>query len=554
MSHIKDITIHNYRGIKNLYQDFGNEKFIVLIGRGDSGKSTILSAIHAVLSPSWNLTFTDLDFYNQDTNTPILIEATITELPKEFLKESKYGLYLLNDLDTEEETSDYFIKICLTVDDTLEPHWVVKARPESSMEDKTISAADRALLAVNYITDYTDNHFSYNRQSPLYALTKAKLEDGTTIERIKSSLLRSMTAEVEQDSHLSPLNSPLADLKKTATLLGLDINDLKAQIDIKENPYTGNSLALHNGSLPYRLQGKGSKRLMSIAIQSELTKRGGIVLVDELEQGLEPDRIVTLVRILKAVEHGQVFVTTHSVNVVIEAAWHNLFVINKGATQLQQVPQELDGCRRTNPQALFAKEVICCEGKTEFGFIRGIDTWLRKNNMPPFSSKGIVCVDANGGDKMYTYAVHLKQLGIDSCVFADDDKPDELSEKKKDATALGIPLYLCEKGLCLEAQIMKDIPWNKVTEILACNQEDFPAQNIDISDDLNSRIKLAMDDASQKDIRNEITLLAVSKKHPWFKHIPGGEFLAGIVMDSIDAIYDESALKKNIQELNRWQN
>ena len=174
--------------------------------------------------------------------------------------------------------------------------------------------------------------------------------------------------------------------------------------------------------------------------------------------------------------------------------------------------------------------------------------------MPPFSSKGIVCVDANGGDKMYTYAVHLKQLGIDSCVFADDDKPDELSEKKKDATALGIPLYLCEKGLCLEAQIMKDIPWNKVTEILACNQEDFPAQNIDISDDLNSRIKLAMDDASQKDIRNEITLLAVSKKHPWFKHIPGGEFLAGIVMDSIDAIYDESALKKNIQELNRWQN
>ena len=551
MSHIKDITIQNYRGIKNLYQDFGDEKFIVLIGRGDSGKSTILSAIHAVLSPSWNLTFTDLDFHNQDTNTPIKIEATITELPKEFLKESKYGLYLLNDLDTQQEASEYFVKICLTVDDTLEPHWVVKARPESSMEDKPIPAADRALLAVNYITDYTDNQFSYNRQSPLYALTKAKLKDGITIERIKSSLLRSMTAEVEQDSHLSPLNSPLADLKKTATLLGLDIDELKAQIDIKENPYTGNSIALHNGSLPYRLQGKGSKRLMSIAIQSELTKQGGIVLVDELEQGLEPDRIVTLVRILKTVEHGQVFVTTHSINVAIEATWHNLFVVNKGATQLYQIPQELDGCRRTNPQALFAKKVICCEGKTEFGFIRGIDSWLRKNNMPPFSSKGVVCVDANGGDKMYTYAVRLKQLGFDSCVFADDDKPDELSEKKKEATALGIPLYLCEKGLCLEAQVMKDIPWSKVSEILACNQEDFPALNINVGDDLDSRIIQAMDDASQKNIRNEITQLAISKKRPWFKHIPGGEFLAHIVMDSIDVIHDDSVLKKNIQELIR---
>lgn len=554
MSHIKDITIQNYRGIKNLYYDFGDEKFIVLIGRGDSGKSTILSAIHAVLSPSWNLSFTDLDFHNQDTNAPIRIEVTVKELPKEFLKEGKYGLYLLNDLEANEDVSGFFIKICLTVDDTLEPHWVIKARPNSSMEDKPISAADRALLAVNYITDYTDNQFSYNRQSPLYALTKAKLEDGTTIERIKSSLLRSMATEVEQDSHLSPLNSPLEELKKTATQLGLDINDLKAQIDIKENPYTGNSIALHNGSLPFRLQGKGSKRLMSIAIQSELTKQGGIVLVDELEQGLEPDRIVTLVRILKTTEQGQVFVTTHSVNVAIEATWHNLFVVNKGATQLYQMPQDLDECRRTNPQALFARKIICCEGKTELGFVRGIDTWLCKNNKPPFSSKGIVLVNAGGGDKMYTYAVCLKKLGFDTCVFADDDKPNELINKKEEATALEIPLYLCEEGYCLESQVIKDIPWNKVTEILACNQENFSVQTIEISDDLNSRFERAKDNASQKDLRNEIAQLAISKNRPWFKHIPGGEFLAGIVMDSIDEIHNESSLKKNIQELIRCQN
>lgn len=55
MSHIKNIKIRNFRGIKELSQDFGNEKFIVLIGRGDSGKTTILSAIYAVLSPSWNM-------------------------------------------------------------------------------------------------------------------------------------------------------------------------------------------------------------------------------------------------------------------------------------------------------------------------------------------------------------------------------------------------------------------------------------------------------------------------------------------------------------------
>lgn len=34
MSHITRLSIKNYRGIKDLTHEFGNEKFIVLIGRG----------------------------------------------------------------------------------------------------------------------------------------------------------------------------------------------------------------------------------------------------------------------------------------------------------------------------------------------------------------------------------------------------------------------------------------------------------------------------------------------------------------------------------------
>ena len=181
MSHITNITIKNYRGIKELTHDFGSEKFIVLIGRGDSGKSTILSAIYAVLSPAWNMTFSDLDFHNQDTTHPIEISLTIKELPIELLKESKYGLYIQNDLNQNTTSDELSIIIMLTVDETLEPHWAVKARIDSDIDDKPISGSDRALLAANFITDYTDNQFAYNRQSPLYTLTKTKLEDKNNI-------------------------------------------------------------------------------------------------------------------------------------------------------------------------------------------------------------------------------------------------------------------------------------------------------------------------------------------------------------------------------------
>ncbi len=549
MSHINRISIKNYRGIKSLTQDFGDERFIILIGRGDSGKSTILSAIYAALSPAWNMVFSDLDFYEQDTTNPIEIELGLNELPKEFLKESKYGLYLQNDLSGQVEPKDLTITIRLSVDDTLEPHWTVKSRAESDIDDKPISGTDRALLAVNFITDYTDNQFSYNRQSPLYALTKSNINSNTTIERVKSQLIRSM-ADAIDEKQVMPLNAPLESLRQTAEMLGLTVYDLHAQIDIKENPYTGNSIALHEGPLPYRLRGKGSKRLMSITIQSELTKQGGIVMVDELEQGLEPDRIVTLVRALKKTSAGQVFITTHSLNVILEANWNNLFILNKGDECLHRVNEELDACRRTNPQALFAKKIICCEGKTEQGFIRAIDAWLQKTHQTSFSAKGVVLVDAKGGDNMYSYSVMLKSLGYDTGVFADDDTA-SLESAKGRAINSNVQLFLCEEGNCLERQVIMDLPWEKICEIVNCDQEDFPHKNINLSADFLNRLNAASTLQAQKEMREEIITFSVSKGKEWFKHIPGGEFLGRIVMTSYENMQD-AHLKSTIKNLLNW--
>lgn len=551
MSHISKISIKNYRGIKELSHEFGNEKFIVLIGRGDSGKSTILSAINAALSPSWNLSFSDLDFHNQDTSHTIEIELTIKELHSDLLKDSKFGFYIQNDLDKDIEPGEEYIILKLTVDESLEPHWAVKARPESDNEDKPISGADRALFAVTFITDYTDNQFAYNRQSPLYALTKAKMKDGSTIEHVKADLLRAMASSIERNK-LAPLNEPLESLKETAEMLGLDVNNLYAQIDIKENPYTGNSIALHDGILPYRLHGKGNKRLMSIAIQSELTKQGGIVLVDELEQGLEPDRIITLTRILKQTAKGQVFITTHSLNVVLETEYNNLFIVNRDYNVLHTVDEDLNACRRSNPQALFAKKIICCEGKTEVGFIRAIDCWIRKKYNTSLSAKGVVIVNSNGGNQMYTFARKLYDIGYKTCVFADDDKSEELSEEKRITDEKGIKLFLCDTGNCFEKQIINDLPWRFIANIVQCSQENFPCCNITLPDGFSERMIGANDERSQTEIRNEIIALSIKKKKEWFKHIPGGEFLGEVFVEAFSEMRDDSVLKKNVVSLLNW--
>ena len=90
MSRIINLRIKNYRCFKDFTAHF-EERFIVLIGRGDSGKSSLLKAIEALLSPLWNYSFSDWDFYNGDIEAPIQIEADIADLPEELFDLDSIG-------------------------------------------------------------------------------------------------------------------------------------------------------------------------------------------------------------------------------------------------------------------------------------------------------------------------------------------------------------------------------------------------------------------------------------------------------------------------------
>ena len=105
MARIHSLHIENFRGIKTFDQVFQMKPFICLIGRGDSGKTTILKAISCVLCPNWNISISDLDYYNADISQDIVIEAVVGNLPVELSNLQKYGQYI-NLLDGDKVVSD----------------------------------------------------------------------------------------------------------------------------------------------------------------------------------------------------------------------------------------------------------------------------------------------------------------------------------------------------------------------------------------------------------------------------------------------------------------
>lgn len=367
MARIYDLQIKNFRCFNDFSFIFGGQNVICFIGRGDSGKSTILEAISYVLSPLWNLSFNDNDFHNLNIADPIQITATLIDIPDTWKLENKFGLFLKGyDIRSNSLVDTYdgellaAIKIMLTVGSDLEPHWDVVN--DISGETKNISATERARLNIFAIADYLDRHFNWSSGSPLYSLMRQ--EDGTIDSRNLINAVREIKASLDRDDAFPGLKPVLEKITQHAERLGLNLGELTSTVDSRDISIKDGKLCIHNSrKIPLRLSGKGSKRLTSIAIQMATTDSKSIILVDEIEQGLEPDRTKCLVVSLKnMMPQGQIFFTTHSNEVVCELSCSDLFRIGS-SRQLQRFPSAIQGLVRACPEAFFAKKLLYAKGR-----------------------------------------------------------------------------------------------------------------------------------------------------------------------------------------------
>lgn len=559
MAHLHYLHIENFRGIENFSNTFGPENYCVLIGRGDSGKSTILKAISYLLNPSWNLNITDFDFHNMDVQKNILIEGVFTDIPDEIGSFEKFGQYV-QVIDTngtvtsniEEVEGIRCIKIRFVVDDSLEPKWYVVSDRE--IGNKEISSRDREKFKMFSVSDYIDSQFSLCKGSPLSRLlTASSRQSVQSLRKIFAELSREAYQIVSQTDKLDNLRDHVSVLKSKANTFGLKLKDLVALIEFSGSSYSESNISIHHNNIPARLLGKGSKRLLSIAIQMELISEGGIVLIDEVEQGLESDRIRHLVKHLFRTSKGQVFLTTHSNDVLVEAKCNQVFLMKKEATTLRHFNTSKQGILRKHPKAFYGLRVVSCEGATEEGLVRALGDYLQAKTNLGIEGRDIVTIDAGGGNEFYKMAVAFSECDFNVVVFCDSDKEADLADDKNVVLANHIPIVQCEMGLALEQQIFNHIPWDGVLELLKWADENTDKSIFPISGTLLSSVdEIAnLQEKDREDARKKIGAAAKSKQ-AWYKNINGGEALGEVIMRYFDGMNDDNPLKKEISELLNW--
>jgi predicted ATP-dependent endonuclease of OLD family len=558
MPKIHSLSISNFKGICEFEQTFGKRNFICLIGRGDSGKTTILEAINLVLSSNWNVTFSDNDFHNQNIEKPIEIIATLYDLPESILKESKFGLHLrgidfnTNLINDDAKQNDIpAITLKLVVTKSLEPIWYITNEREQS--DVEIKSSDRSKFNTFLISDYIDRHFSWSKGSPLYALLKA---DDSAINATELILETIREAKSKIDSSAFPdLQTIIDNIKVNAQKFGVDLSKINTTVDFRDIIIKEGKINLHDEGTPIRLKGKGSKRLLSIVIQLELfsLNNGGILLIDEIEQGLEPDRVQNLARILKNNKNNQVFITTHSRDVIVELNSDDLFKLSKNSNKLYNFTASEQETLRINPEAFFSKKLILCEGATEVGIIRGINNFNYQNNDFRFSINGVRYLDCKGDSKIQEYIKVFKDKDYDLLVFCDSDNDanSTVIELKQFIIDESINSAQCESGKAIENQVFSDVDFETIKKI-------FELELLEDKSSLKDSIKSKYtgttwnDDFLSNDnleIRNAIGI--ASNKNKWIKRIDMGASVGEICMRSLDEFKDKH-LHKMLTDINNW--
>lgn len=557
------LHIENFRGIEKFDHTF-NDGLTCIIGRGDSGKTTILDAISYALTPMHTLAFHDGDFFNCNVSQPIIIEVTITDLYDDILRRFsnhiravKKGKIITSMLDPEtHDGCEDAITIQLKVEKDLEPQWY--ALGTDGTEPKTVRASERELFNCFYISEYNDRHFTLSKGTPLSTLFKQKAEKKTDVLNAELIADLGRTAKSGFENAIQSedvFKEVITEISKNAANLGLSTGEVKASLDQREFLLRENKIALHKDNVPLRQLGKGSKRLLSLAIQLSLTNPSGIILIDEIEQGLEPDRVQQTVAHLLT-QHGiQVIITTHSQHVVQELGCNNIFIKSPQTYNLKRIDTELQGLVRSHPMALFAKSIIVAEGHTEFGVIRGINKSRQISGKKSLAYYGVVTIDGNGNECAKT-AERLVKLGYRVCLFCDSDV-EVVNNQKGYLKSLGITIYDCEEGLALETQIFKDCHWSTVKRLIeyriSCNQT-----SKGVFENIKSKLINPIEysdswfDYPTQDLRQAIGIAAGNPKNPWFKSLQMGFEVSSIIMSDLNLLDSDSRLLKNISNLSEW--
>ncbi len=566
---IRKIEIINFRCIQR-FSWCPSDGLNCLIGPGDSGKSTVLDAIDYCLGARRTAQITDADFNNLDVDTPISITLTLGDLDESLKNFDTYGLYLrafdptTGEVEDEPEKDlETVFTLNLTVGSDLEPIWALfSERATAQSASRNLTWNDRIRLAPTRIGALSSFNLGWRQGSVLNKLTDEKANTSAALASAGRQAREAFGVDVEKQ-----LEETLKIVSEASKELGVDIGyKARALLDAHSVNFSGGSISLHNeDGVPLRGLGVGSTRLLIAGLQRKAAEKSPLLLVDEVEYGLEPHRIVRFLGSLGAKDSKppfQVFMTTHSPVVLRELSGDQLYVLREtGERHVAYsvgTTDEIQGTIRCFPEAFLASTIVVCEGASEVGLVRGLDLYKQSNGKASIFACGASLVDAGGVNKILTRAEAFQTLGYRVAIFRDDDKQPPHAQEQAFEDSGGF-VVKWSNGEKLESELFKSLPDIAITllvdKAVKVHGEDVIDEHLKSASDNAVNLEVITKHGKTTSIPEEHRIIlgnaSSNKSNPWFKNVSTmeeiGKDIVGPNMKS-----SEKKFKVRLNALFKW--
>ena len=430
--YIYKIIIENFRSIKKLEWK-PNKNVNVIIGPNGCGKSTLATALDYLLNPyiQWyNRTLSDIDYYDRNTSNTILIEVWFKDLD-DFIEDD--GELYFEHVDENDNISENGKELVLITRFKAGPDKKPIHSIFSNGKEHSFKQVHKGIINFKYIESERDplKELSFVRNS---VLSKFIHHDNLNV------LIQSIIEEFNNTTTACLMKDP--DFKLALENLGNNfanfnlISDDEVAISLEATELSESktlqafSLVFKNKNtenyIPIKYQSKGIKNLMLLIALGEMLKETGILFLEEPEQNLEPFMQRKIIQNITDTIKGQIFLTTHSIEVAKMHEFEDIFLMRDGEfsplPSLECVDNKFKKkieqfAKRDLISGLFSKGVLLVEGEAD---LSGLSIFSKKYKKG-LEYNGVDLIMGGGKDEIYKYAKFFSECNIPCICLIDND-------------------------------------------------------------------------------------------------------------------------------------
>lgn len=431
--YIYKIVIENFRTIKKLEWK-PNKNVNVLIGPNGCGKSTLATALDYLLNPyiQWyNRTLSEIEYYNRDTANSILIEVWFKDL-EEFIEDD--GDLYFQHIDENDNFSENGQEVVLVTkfkagSDKKAMHSIF-----SNGKEHPLRQLHKGLINFKYIEADRDpiKELSFVRNSVLSRFMHHDNLNGliqNVIEEFNTTTTTSLMQDPVFKEVLDNLGNNFADfnlISDEEVAISLEATELNERKTLQAF-----SLVFKNKNttnyIPIKYQSRGTKNLMLLIALGEMLKEAGILFLEEPEQNLEPFMQRKIIQNITDTIKGQIFLTTHSIEVARMHEFEDVFLMRDGKISNLPSAQSIDNvfekrierfAKRELISGLFSKGVLLVEGDSE---LLGLPIFSNEYSKG-LEYNGVDLIRGEGKDGVYKYAKFFNECNIPCICLIDNDE------------------------------------------------------------------------------------------------------------------------------------